>query len=92
QILQASVQGSAGGLEPSLVDTVIQQIVRASEQLEAEGKNPTLLVASTIRLFLSRLLRGRMSNFYILAYEEIPPSKSIRVVATIGGQGAAPGS
>ena len=92
QILLSSVQGAPGGLEPSLMDAVIQQVIQASATLEAEGKNPVLLVASSIRLFLSRLLRGRMSNFYILAYEEVPPTKSIRVVATIGSgapQGAA---
>ncbi|MFK7828939.1 MAG: flagellar biosynthesis protein FlhA [Congregibacter sp.] len=85
QILLSSVQGAPGGLEPTLMDTVIQQVIHASSKLEAEGNSPVLLVASSIRLFLSRLLRGRMSNFYILAYEEIPPNKSIRVVATIGG-------
>nr|WP_008292501.1 flagellar biosynthesis protein FlhA [Congregibacter litoralis] len=84
QILLSSVQGSPGGLEPSLMDAVIQQVIQASGKLEADGHNPVLLVASNIRLFLSRLLKGRMSNFYILAYEEIPPSKSIRVVATVG--------
>ncbi|MDP5054078.1 MAG: FHIPEP family type III secretion protein, partial [Congregibacter sp.] len=86
QILLSSVQGSPGGLEPSLMDAVIQQVIQASGKLETDGHNPVLLVASNIRLFLSRLLKGRMSNFYILAYEEIPPSKSIRVVATIGSK------
>jgi flagellar biosynthesis protein FlhA len=89
QILQGSLQNGSGGLEPSLLDSVIRQVMEASQKMEADGNNPVLLVASEIRLFLSRLLRGRMSNFYILAYEEIPPSKAIRVVATIGGgQGA----
>ncbi|WOJ93316.1 flagellar biosynthesis protein FlhA [Congregibacter variabilis] len=92
QILLSSVQGSPGGLEPSLMDAVIQQVIQASGKLEADGHNPVLLVASNIRLFLSRLLKGRMSNFYILAYEEIPPSKSIRVVATIGSNPGASAS
>ena len=84
QILQGAVQGNAGGLEPALVENVIGQIVAASGKIEAQGKNPVLLVASQVRLFLSRLLRGRIGNFYILAYEEIPASKNIKVVATIG--------
>ena len=84
QILQSAMQGTAGGLEPSLMESVIGQVVDASARIEAEGNNPVLLVASNIRLFLSRLLRGRMGNFYILAYEEIPASKNIKVVATIG--------
>lgn len=90
QILLGSVQGAPGGLEPTLMDTLIQQVVQASSQLETDGNSPVLLVATSIRLFLSRLLRGRMSNFYILAYEEIPPNKSIRVVATIGGGAGTP--
>jgi flagellar biosynthesis protein FlhA len=89
QILLSSMQGSPGGLEPSLLDRVIQQIVESAGRMEADGQTPVLLVASSVRLFLSRLLRGRMSNFYILAYEEIPASKSIRVVASIGAAQAA---
>mgnify|MGYP001801018874 CR=1 FL=1 len=85
QLLMQAVSGSPGGIEPNLMDSVIQQVMQASSKLETEGHNPVLLVATNIRLFLSRLLRGRMANFYILAYEEIPPNKSIRVVSTIGG-------
>ncbi|WP_461520246.1 flagellar biosynthesis protein FlhA [Porticoccus sp.] len=86
QILQNAVQGNAGGLEPSLMENVIGQVVAASGKIEAQGANPVLLVGSQARLFLSRLLRGRIGNFYILAYEEIPPNKNIKVVATIGNQ------
>jgi len=84
QILQSAMQGTMGGLEPSLMENVINQVMEASGKMEAEGNNPVLLVASNIRLFLSRLLRGRMGNFYILGYEEIPASKNIKMVATIG--------
>ncbi|HAN26849.1 MAG TPA: flagellar biosynthesis protein FlhA, partial [Haliea salexigens] len=89
QILLGSIHQGAGGLEPSLLDSVIRQVLEASAKLEAEGKNPVLLVAGNIRLFLSRLLRGRMANFYILAYDEIPSTKTIKVVATIGGSAGA---
>ena len=90
QILQNSLQGGAGGLEPTLMDSVIRQVLDGSRKLEAEGRTPVLLVSTGLRGFLSRLLRGRMDNFYILAYEEIPPNKSIRVVATLGNAANAP--
>ena len=98
QILQGAIQGSSGGLEPSLIERTIKQIVEAAGMLEAEGKTPVLLVASNIRLFLSRLLRSTVDNFYVLAYDEVPASKKIKAVATIGAasalsqQGAASGS
>jgi flagellar biosynthesis protein FlhA len=91
QLLLSSMQGAPGGLEPSLLDRVIKQIVDGAGRMEADGATPVLLVASSVRLFLARLLRGRMSNLYVLAYEEIPPSKSIRVVATVGAAEGEPG-
>ena len=57
-------------------------------KMEAEGASPVLLVSGAIRGFLARLLRGRMANFYILAYDEIPADKNIRVVTTVGKQSA----
>ncbi|MCB1679678.1 MAG: flagellar biosynthesis protein FlhA [Halioglobus sp.] len=84
QILQSAMQGNVGGLEPTLMEGVVNQLSAASAKLEAAGNMPVLLVASTIRLFLSRLLKGRMNNFYILGYEEIPANKKIKVVATVG--------
>ncbi len=84
QLLQGAIQGNAGGLEPGLMERVISQIMEASGKIESEGGTPVALVAGNIRLFLSRLLGGRINNFYILSYEEIPASKNIKVVATIG--------
>ena len=84
QILQGALQGVPGGLEPALIESVINQIIEASGKIEAEGKTAVALVANNIRPFLFKLLSSRMDKFYILAYEEIPADKSIRVVATIG--------
>jgi len=84
QILQGAMQGNIGGLEPTLLESVIKQLSDAGALIEAEGRIPVLLVASTIRLFMSRLLRGRLASLYTLAYEEIPATKNIKVVATIG--------
>lgn len=84
QILQGVIQGGSGGLEPALVDRVIGQIVQAAQLFEARGNSPVLLVSGTNRLFLSRLLNGRVDKLSILAYEEIPANKQIKVEATIG--------
>ncbi len=85
QILQGAIQGQSGGLEPSLMEGTINQIIEVSGKIGADGKIPVVLVSGNIRLFLSRLLRGRISNLYVLAYEEIPASKTIKVVEAIGG-------
>ena len=86
QMMSSAVQNNQGVIEPNLLDTMVKGIGDAAEKMEAEGASPALLVSGIIRGFLSKLLRGRMSNFYILAYEEIPGDKNIRVVTTVGGQ------
>tara|TARA_R110000823_G_scaffold47903_15_gene121892 strand:+ start:6264 stop:8357 length:2094 start_codon:yes stop_codon:yes gene_type:complete len=88
QILQGAIQGTGGGLEPSLIENTIRQIAAVAERSAAQGNTPVLLVAGNIRLFLSRLLKSRIENLYVLAYEELPASKSIKVVEAIGGQPA----
>ena len=84
QSLQKVVQGTSGGVEPSLVELMIEQVSDAASFFESQGKNSVLLVSKEIRLFLSRLLRGRMDNFYILAYEEAPSNKRIKIERRIG--------
>ena len=87
QMMSSAVQNNQGVIEPNLLDTMVRGIGDAAGKMELEGASPVLLVSGIIRGFLSKLLRGRMSNFYILAYEEIPGDKNIRVVTTVGGQG-----
>ena len=86
QIMGNAIQNNNGVIEPNLLDTVVTGISDGSGKMEAEGASPVLLVSGAIRGFLARLLRGRMANFYILAYDEIPADKNIRVVTTVGKQ------
>ena len=85
QMVSNSLQNNRGAIEPNLLDNIVRGIGDAAVRMESEGASPVLLVSGIIRGFLSKLLRGRMNNFYILAYEEIPVDKSIRVVTTVGG-------
>jgi len=85
QMLMQAVDSDGGGIEPTLIDGMIEQVGSVSGTMEAAGTTPVLLVASNIRAFLSRLLRGRMANFYILAYEEVPADKKVKVISTVGG-------
>ena len=85
QLIGNSLQANRGVVEPNLLDNLASSMGDAASHMEAEGARPVLLVSGIIRRFLSKLLRGRMSAFYILAYEEIPADKNIRVVTTVGG-------
>jgi flagellar biosynthesis protein FlhA len=45
-----------------------------------------LLVAPQLRQLLARFLRRTLPQLRVLSHSEIPDNRSIRIVATLGGQ------
>ncbi len=86
QSLQAAGDGGAG-LEPGLADQLYQSLAEQTRQLENQGQPAVLLVNPGIRSWLARLVRHSIPGLHVLAYNEVPDSKQIRVVANIGQQG-----
>lgn len=89
KILQQSVQSAPGmglGIEPGLAEQMIQELNMCIKQQEINNKAAVLLVSPTIRSALARLLKNLAPNLHVLAYNEVPDSKNIRVVAAVGGQ------
>ena len=91
QMLQDAVRGQqqSMGLEPGLAEQMLQQINEGVIQMENQGKPAVLLVASTIRLWLASLVKSNNKSLHVLAYDEIPAEKRIRVVGTVGNAQAA---
>jgi flagellar biosynthesis protein FlhA len=91
QMLQDAVRGQqqSMGLEPGLAEQMLQQINEGVIEMENQGKPAVLLVASTIRLWLASLVKSNHRGLYVLAYDEIPAEKQIRVVGTVGSAQAA---
>ena len=51
---------------------------------EAAGEPAVLLVAPKIRPWVARLMRYSTPNLAVLAYNEIPENRRIRVIAAVG--------
>src|SRR5450830_1809663 len=85
-LMQALATGGAdgAGIEPGLADTIAQQAAQASQQQEALGVTPVLLVPGPLRPLLSRFLRRALPQLKVLSHAEIPESKTIRVTALVG--------
>ncbi len=87
QILQNSIQasGSTGiGLEPGLAERMHSALVQSVQRQELAGQPAILLVPMPLRLPLARLVRHSIPGLHVLAYNEIPDNKQIRIVATVG--------
>jgi len=92
QILLQSVQTapeSGLGIEPGLAEQMITELNQCV-QLQVAGNNAAvLMVTPVLRPILARLLRSLAPNLHVLAYNEVPDSKQIKVVAAVVGKNAA---
>ncbi len=84
QILLSSLQGQGEVMEPGLAERMMKQLNDGIAQMESRGETPVLLVASAIRQWISQLIRSSQPSLHVLAFEELPGNKRIKVVATIG--------
>ena len=89
QILQQSVQSTSDtglGIEPGLAEQMINELNMCVRQQETNNKAAVLLVSPVIRSTLAKMLKSLAPNLHVLAYNEVPDSKHIKVVAAVGGQ------
>jgi flagellar biosynthesis protein FlhA len=86
QVLQDSMAGGGDspGFEPGLADKIQQTLVDRTRKQEAAGEPAVLLVAPKIRPWVARLMRYASPTLSVLAYNEIPESRRIRVISAVG--------
>ncbi len=86
QLLQQSAQGEGGPvLEPGLAERLQRELEEIARRQEMAGQPTVLLVPQPIRMWLARWLRASIRGLHVLAYQEIPDGRRIRVVASLGG-------
>jgi flagellar biosynthesis protein FlhA len=87
QTLQDSMIGGAEagpGFEPALADRIQNALIDSTRRQEAAGEPAVLLVASKLRPWIARLMRYSTPSLAVLAYNEIPENRRIRVIAAVG--------
>jgi flagellar biosynthesis protein FlhA len=72
------------GLEPGLAEQLLQGVSESASQQEQLGVPPVLLVPSQLRSVLARFLRRSIPNLNVLAHNEIPDGRTVRIVHTVG--------
>ena len=87
QILLGSLAngGVAGAaVEPGLADRLQQGVADASRKQEMSGEPAVLLVAPQLRPWLARFTRHVAQNLHVLAYNEVPDNRRVRLVQALG--------
>jgi len=89
QLLLESVQSASNGalgIEPGMADRLFRSLENVTQQQEIKGEASILVVAPPIRAYLSKLVRHSIRGLHVLAYNEIPDNKQIKVIATVGNE------
>lgn len=92
QILLQSVQKAGQGtddgvlLEPGMAEKLQRSLADAVQRQELQGKPAILLVAGPIRGMMAKFVRYAAPGAHVLSYQEIPDSKQVTIVATVGQQ------
>jgi len=76
--------GDGPGIEPGLADRMCQALADTTRRQEAAGEPAVLLTTPKLRPWLARLLRHSVPALSVLAYNEVPENRRIRVVAAVG--------
>ncbi|MBS0373653.1 MAG: flagellar biosynthesis protein FlhA [Proteobacteria bacterium] len=86
QVLGDSILGGGDGpgFEPGLADRLVQALADSARRQELAGEPAVLLTTPKLRPALARLLRHGVPNLSVLAYNEVPENRRIRVVSAVG--------
>ena len=87
QTLAAALgNGTAAVIEPGLAERLQSRLAESADRLELAGDPAVLLVTPTLRPTLARFLRATVPQMHVLAWNEIPDNRRVRLVATVGQQ------
>ena len=81
---QSPLRPDGLGIEPGLADQIHQALLQQTERQEMAGEAAVLLVPPSIRSWLARFVRQGIPRLNVLAYNEIPDDRKVRLVAAIG--------
>lgn len=75
---------NGAGIEPGLAEQMYKSLEESTQQMEMDGQVAVLLVSSYLRPWLARFVRHSISGLHVLAYNEIPEDRQVKVVSTVG--------
>ena len=86
QLLQTSMSngGGNGAIEPGLAERLAGRLVESAQRQEAAGEPAVLMVTPTLRASLARFARASVPGMHVLAWNEVPDNRRVRLVAAVG--------
>ncbi|MCL2020969.1 MAG: flagellar biosynthesis protein FlhA [Betaproteobacteria bacterium] len=88
RLLLQTVNGTSGAvaLEPGLADGLLKEAAEATRRQEELNLPAVLLVPGALRFLLSRFLRRSIPQLKVIAHNEVPETRFLKVTSIIGGR------
>jgi flagellar biosynthesis protein FlhA len=83
RVLQDSLQGNATVLEPGLAERMQRSLSEQVQRQTQAGQPAVLLVPAPLRPLLARFTRQVLPELHVLAYNEVPETKQLRLIAAV---------
>jgi flagellar biosynthesis protein FlhA len=83
QVLQDSLKSGGAAIEPGLAERMHRSLTDQTRRLETDGQPAVLLVPPALRPLLARFTRQTIPGLHVLAFDEVPDSKQLRMVGAI---------
>jgi flagellar biosynthesis protein FlhA len=86
RLLTGALTGNAANpsLEPGLAEKLQQRLVESARRREVAGEPAVLLVPPALRAPLAGFVRSSVPGLHVLAWNEIPHNRKVRLVTTVG--------
>ena len=82
--LSPASTSASPGLEPGLAERLQQRLSDSVQRQELSGEPAVLLVPPQLRATLARFIRSSVPNLHVLAWNEIPDNRKVRLVSAVG--------
>jgi flagellar biosynthesis protein FlhA len=85
-VLSNGAPGQSVVIEPGLAESLFAALREAGRVVEDDGNPAVLVVAPSIRPWLSKMVRHRIPEMTVLSYTEIPDDQAVKVIYTVEAQ------
>jgi flagellar biosynthesis protein FlhA len=79
--------GASPGLEPGLAERLQRGLQEAAQRQERGGEPAVLLTPPALRAALARFFRVSVPGLHVLAWNELPDNRKVRMVTAVGSRG-----
>jgi len=79
--------GGSPGLEPGLAERLQRGLQEAAQRQERSGEPAVLLTPPALRAALARFFRVSVPGLHVLAWNELPDNRKVRMVTAVGSRG-----